>query len=103
VENVMSMSGFHFGDMDLNQDVIAKGWLNMNKTISDIFDNGLTKEEQAIVDKKYEELMLGIKKVDYKLYQKMQSEVVTYEKFMQIKELEDKGYVLDDDNQLKLI
>jgi hypothetical protein len=33
----------------------------------------------------------------------MQSEVVTYEKFMQIKELEDKGYVLDDDNQLKLI
>ncbi len=99
----MSTFGFHFGDMDLNQDVIAKGWLNMNKTIHDIFDNGLTKEEQAIVDKKYEELMLGIKKIDYKLYQKMQSEVVTYEKFMQIKELEDKGYVLDDDNQLKLI
>ena len=99
----MSIFGFHFGDMDLNQDVIAKGWPNMNKTIHDIFDNGLTKEEQAIVDKKYEELMLGIKKIDYKLYQKMQSEVVTYEKFMQIKELEDKGYVLDDDNQLKLI
>ena len=99
----MSMSGFHFGDMDLNQDVIAKGWLNMNKTIHDIFDNGLTKEEQAIVDKKYEEMMLQVKKIDYKLYKKMQSEVTTYEKFMEIKELEDKGYVVDKDNQLTLI
>ena len=97
------MSGFHFGDMDLNQDVSAKGWLNMNKTMHDIFDNGLTKEEQAIVDKKYEEMMLQVKKIDYKLYKKMQSEVTTYEKFMEIKELEDKGYVVDKDNQLTLI
>ena len=51
----MNMFGSHFGDMYLNQNVIVKGYLNMNKTISDIFDNGLTKEEQAIVDKKYEE------------------------------------------------
>lgn len=99
----MSTFGFHFGDMVLNQDVIAKGCLNMNKTMHDIFDNGLTKEEQAIVDKKYEEMMLQVKKIDYKLYKKMQSEVTTYEKFMEIKELEDKGYVVDKDNQLTLI
>jgi len=75
----------------------------MNKTMHDIFDNGLTKEEQAIVDQKYEELMLQVKKIDYKLYKKMQSEVTTYEKFMEIKELEEKGYAVDKDNQLTLI
>ena len=97
------MYGFHFGVMYLNLNVIVKGYLNMNKTISDIFDNGLTKEEQAIVDQKYEELMLQVKKIDYKLYKKMQSEVTTYEKFMEIKELEEKGYSVDKDNQLTLI
>ena len=75
----------------------------MNKTISDIFDNGLTKEEQAIVDKKYEEMMLQVKKIDYNYYKQMLSELITYEKFMQIKEIEEKGYVVDNDNQLTLI
>ena len=75
----------------------------MNKTISDIFDNGLTKEEQAIVDKKYEEMMLQVKKIDYNYYKQMLSEIITYEKFMQIKEIEEKGYVVYNDNQLTLI
>lgn len=75
----------------------------MNKTISDIFDNGLTKEEQAIVDKKYEEMMLQVKKIDYDYYKQMLSETTTYEKFMQIKEIEEKGYIVDKDNQLTLI
>ena len=75
----------------------------MKKTISDIFDNGLTKEEQAIVDQKYEEMMLQVKKIDYNYYKQMLSEITTYEKFMQIKEIEEKGYVVDNDNQLTLI
>jgi len=75
----------------------------MKKTISDIFDNGLTKEEQAIVDQKYEEMMLQVKKIDYNYYKQMLSEITTYEKFMQIKEIEEKGYVVDNDNQLRLI
>ena len=69
----------------------------------DIFDNGLTKEEQAIVDKKYEEMMLEVKKINYDYYKQMLSETTTYEKFMQIKEIEEKGYVVDNDNQLTLI
>tara|TARA_R100000231_G_scaffold121456_1_gene91649 strand:+ start:394 stop:621 length:228 start_codon:yes stop_codon:yes gene_type:complete len=75
----------------------------MKKTISDIFDNGLTKEEQAIVDQKYEEMMLQVKKIDYNYYKQMLSEITTYEKFMQIKEIEEKGYVVDNQNQLTLI
>ena len=75
----------------------------MKKTISVIFDNGLTKEEQAIVDKKYEEMMLQVKKIDYNYYKQMLSERTTYEKFMEIKEIEEKGYVVDKHNQLTLI
>ena len=75
----------------------------MKKTISDIFDNGLTKEEQAIVDEKYEEMMLQVKKIDYNYYKQMLSEITTYEKFMKIKEIEEKGYVVDNQNQLTLI
>jgi len=75
----------------------------MNKTMHDIFDNGLTKEEQAIVDEKYEEMMLQVKKIDYNYYKKMLSERTTYQKFMEIKEIEEKGYVVDKHNQLTLI
>ena len=66
------------------------------------FDNGLTAEQQAEADAKYEEAMQIVKEKDSKLYQKMMSEVITYEKFMQIKELDDKDIKLDQDNQMNL-
>jgi len=66
------------------------------------FDNGLTAEQQADVDAKYEEAMQIVKEKDSKLYQKMMSEVITYEKFMQIKELDDKDIKVDQDNQMNL-
>ena len=43
-----------------------------------------------------------VKEKDSKLYQKMMSEVITYEKFMQIKELDDKDIKVDQDNQMNL-
>ena len=66
------------------------------------FDNGLTPEQQAEADAKYEEAMQSVKEKDSKLYQKMMSEVITYEKFMQIKELDDKDIKVDQDNQMNL-
>tara|TARA_B100000963_G_scaffold311661_2_gene288702 strand:- start:624 stop:845 length:222 start_codon:yes stop_codon:yes gene_type:complete len=66
------------------------------------FDNGLTAEQQAEVDAKYEEAMQIVKEKDSKLYQKMMSEVITYEKFMKIKELDDKAIKVDQDNQMNL-
>ena len=66
------------------------------------FDNGLTPDQQAEVDAKYEEAMQIVKEKDSKLYQKMMSEVITYEKFMQIKELDDKDIKVDQDNQMNL-
>ena len=66
------------------------------------FDNGLTAEQQAEVDAKYEELMEIVKEKDIKLYQKMMNEVITYEKFMKIKELDDKAIKVNQDNQMNL-
>ena len=66
------------------------------------FDNGLTAEQQAEADAKYEELMQIVKEKDSKLYQKMMSEVITYEKFMQIKDLDEKDIKVDQDNQMNL-
>ena len=66
------------------------------------FDNGLTAEQQEEVDAKYEEAIKIVKEKDSKLYQKMMSEVITYEKFMQIKELDDKDIKVDQDNQMNL-
>ena len=74
----------------------------MNKTMHDIFDNGLTKQQQEKVDKAFEELMDWVKSVDKKLYDKMQSETITYEKFMKNKEIEEKGVTIDEDNQISL-
>ena len=66
------------------------------------FDNGLTTEQQAEVDAKYEELMQIVKEKDRKLYQKMMSEVITYEKFIKIKELDEKDVTVNQDNQMNL-
>ena len=59
------MYGFHFGDINSNQDVIVKGYQNMNKP----YDNGLTDEQQKLVDAKYEELMAKVKEVNPKAYE----------------------------------
>ena len=60
----MSTFGFHFGDMVLNQDVNVKGYQNMSK----LYDNGLTDEQQKVVDARYEELMAKVKEVNPKAY-----------------------------------
>lgn len=66
------------------------------------FDNGLTAEQQAEVDAKYEELMQIVKEKDSKLYQKMMSEVITWEKFNKIKESDEKDITVNQDNQMNL-
>ena len=61
----MNMFGFHFGVMDLNLNVTVKGYQNMNK----LYDNGLTDEQQKLVDARYEELMSKVKEVNPKAYE----------------------------------
>ena len=59
------MFGFHFGVMDLNLNVTVKGCQNMSK----LYDNGLTDEQQKLVDARYEELMAKVKEVNPKAYE----------------------------------
>ena len=71
MRSVKNMSGFHFGVMDLNLNVIVKGYQNMNK----LYDNGLTPEHQKQVDKAYEELMQELKRVNRIKYDQMMKEL----------------------------
>ena len=59
------MSGFHFGVMYLNLNVIVKGYQNMNK----LYDNGLTDEQQKLVDERYEAMLSIIKKINPMAYE----------------------------------
>ena len=71
MRSVKNMSGFHFGVMDFNLNVVVKGYQNMNK----LYDNGLTPDQQKQVDKAYEELMQELKKVNRIKYDQMMKEV----------------------------
>ena len=82
------MYGFHFGDINSNQDVIVKGYQNMNKP----YDNGLTDEQQKLVDAKYEELMAKVKEVNPK----------AYELLRQTKPLDEKIFGLEEEEQLDM-
>ena len=82
------MFGFHFGVMDLNLNVTVKGYQNMNK----LYDNGLTDEQQKLVDVRYEELMAKVKEVNPK----------AYELLRQTKPLDEKIFELEEEEQLDI-
>ena len=84
----MNMFGFHFGVMDLNLNVTVKGYQNMNK----LYDNGLTDEQQKLVDARYEELMAKVKEVNPK----------AYELLRQTKPLDEKIFELEEEEQLDI-
>ena len=84
----MNMFGFHFGVMDLNLNVTVKGYQNMNK----LYDNGLTDEQQKLVDARYEELMAKVKEVNPK----------AYELLRQTKPLDEKIFELEEEKQLDM-
>ena len=60
------------------------------------WDNGLTAEQQAEMDAKWEELLAQVKKVDPKLYKKIQDESLEY--FL----TNDEPVVVTENNQYQL-
>ena len=60
------------------------------------WDNGLTAEQQAEMDAKWEELLAQVKKIDPKLYKKIQDESLEY--FL----TDDKSVVVNENNQYQL-
>ena len=59
------------------------------------YDNGLTKEQQAEVDAKYEELMECLKIVNPLLYKTMQKQIIDINN--------QKGIIADNNNQIEMI
>ena len=78
----MSTFGFHFGDMVSNQDVIVKGYQNMSK----LYNNGLTDEQQKLVDARYEELMRKVKEINPKAYELLRQTKPLDEKIFKLEE-----------------
>ena len=60
------------------------------------WDNGLTAEQQAEMDAKWEELLAQVKKIDPKLYKKIQDESLEY--FL----TDDEPVVVNENNQNQL-
>ena len=59
------------------------------------YDNGLTKEQQAEVDAKYEELMANLKLVNPLLYKTMQKQIMDINN--------PKGIIADNNNQIEML
>ena len=59
------------------------------------YDNGLTKEQQAEVDAKYEELMESLKIVNPLLYKTMQKQIIDINN--------PKGIIADNNNQIEML
>ena len=60
------------------------------------WDNGLTAEQQAEMDAKWEELLAQVKKKDPKLYKKIQDESLEY--FL----TDDEPVIVNENNQYQL-
>ena len=59
------------------------------------YDNGLTKEQQAELDAKYEELMECLKIVNPLLYKTMQKQIIDINN--------KKGIIADNNNQIEML
>ena len=59
------------------------------------YDNGLTKEQQAEVDAKYEEFMANLKIVNPLLYKTMQKQIMDINN--------PKGIIADNNNQIEML
>lgn len=61
-----------------------------------MLDNGLTKQEQAEMDTKYENLMAQVKEIDLKLYRKLRANELPGT-------ISDKVFVANQDDQLEML
>tara|TARA_B100001029_G_C14864171_1_gene340756 strand:- start:81 stop:269 length:189 start_codon:yes stop_codon:yes gene_type:complete len=61
-----------------------------------MLDNGLTAEQQAEMDAKYEELMAKVKEIDLKLYRRLRAGELAGS-------ISDKVFVANQDDQLEML
>lgn len=70
--------------------------------VSSVFlDNGLTLEQQEIMDNIYESLMSDLKSIDIKLYQILRASELTEKDVYKLKNSKNKNIIINDKEQLE--
>ena len=74
----------------------------MSKTMVDIFDNGLTPKQQAVMDEAYEALMSKVEIVNLQLYQRLRDNELSLADVYQLRNTLNKDVKIDEKEQYKL-
>jgi len=68
----------------------------------DIFDNGLTPEQQEVMDEAYETLMSKVKVIDLKLYERLKANELSLADVYKLRNSKSKDVKIDDKEQFNL-
>ena len=74
----------------------------MSKTMVDIFDNGLTPKQQAVMDEAYESLMSKVEIINFQLYQRLRENELSLADVYKLRNSLNKDVKIDEKEQYKL-
>tara|TARA_R110002012_G_scaffold136167_2_gene290376 strand:- start:538 stop:753 length:216 start_codon:yes stop_codon:yes gene_type:complete len=67
-----------------------------------LFDNGLTPEQQEVMDEAYEALMSNVKIINFELYQRLRANELTVADVYKLRNSLNKDVKIDEKEQYKL-
>lgn len=68
----------------------------------DIFENGLTPKQQAVMDEAYEALMSKVEIVNYELYQRLRANELSLADVYKLRSSKNKEPIVNEDEQYHL-
>ena len=74
----------------------------MSKPMVDIFDNGLTPKQQAVMDEAYESLMSKVEIINFQLYQRLRENELSLADVYKLRNSLSKDVKIDEKEQYKL-
>ena len=74
----------------------------MSKPMVDIFDNGLTPKQQAVMDEAYESLMSKVEIINFQLYQRLRENELSLADVYKLRNSLNKDVKIDEKEQYKL-
>jgi len=83
----------------IRQDVMSK---NKMTTTVDFFDNGLTPEQQKVMDEAYEALMSNVQVINYELYQRLRENELSISDVYKLRNSLNKEVKIDEKEQYHL-
>jgi len=74
----------------------------MTTPMDKLFDNGLTPEQQEVMDEAYEALMSNVKIINFELYQRLRANELTVADVYKLRNSLNKDVKIDEKEQYKL-